>query len=83
MEGPSDSHRSRSHTLSIFGLGLGGGRVSDTTAYEITRADNLDAFRRLHPAFETLSVAEMVHVSVRVPVHAGAMRFYRERGWLP
>src|SRR3989442_15600091 len=22
MEGPSDSHRSRSHTLSIFGLGL-------------------------------------------------------------
>ena len=41
------------------------------------------AFRRLLPAFETLSVAEMVHVSVRVPVHAGAMRFYRERGWLP
>jgi hypothetical protein len=29
-------------------------RVSDTVAYEITRAvfDNFDAFRRLHPAFE-------------------------------
>jgi TRAP transporter TAXI family solute receptor len=60
-------------------------RVSDTMAYEITRAvfDNLDAFRQLHPAFETLSVADMVHVSGRAPVHAGAMRYYRERGWLP
>ena len=60
-------------------------RVSDTMAYEITRAvfENFDAFRRLHPAFETLSVADMVHASGRAPVHAGAMRYYRERGWLP
>jgi hypothetical protein len=60
-------------------------RVSDTMAYEITRAvfDNFDAFRRLHPAFETLSVADMVHVRGRAPVHAGALRYYRERGWLP
>lgn len=59
--------------------------VSDTTAYEITRAvfDNFDAFRRLHPAFEALSVADMVRASGRAPVHAGAMRYYRERGWLP
>jgi TRAP transporter TAXI family solute receptor len=60
-------------------------RVSDTLAYEITRAvfDNLDAFRRLHPAFETLSVGDMVDVGGRAPVHAGARRYYRERGWLP
>lgn len=60
-------------------------RVSETVAYEITRGvfDNFDAFRRLHPAFETLSVADMVHVGGPAPVHAGAMRYYRERGWLP
>ena len=59
-------------------------RVSDTMAYEIPRTvfDNVDAFRRLHPAFETLSIAEMVHPSGRAPVHAGALRYYRERGWL-
>jgi TRAP transporter TAXI family solute receptor len=59
--------------------------VSDATAYELTRAvfDNFDAFRRLHPAFGTLSVADMVRASGRAPVHAGAMRYYRERGWLP
>jgi TRAP transporter TAXI family solute receptor len=59
--------------------------VSDTIAYEITRAvfDNFGAFRRLHPAFEALSVADMVRPNHRAPVHAGAMRYYREHGWLP
>jgi TRAP-type uncharacterized transport system substrate-binding protein len=28
-------------------------------------------------------VTEMVHVGVRAPFHAGALRYYRERGWLP
>jgi uncharacterized protein len=72
-------------TFGVRAVVVTGPRVSDTTAYEITRAvfDNVDAFRRLHPAFETLSVAEMVHVSGRAPVHAGAMRYYRERGWRP
>jgi uncharacterized protein len=60
-------------------------RVSDTVAYEITRAvfDNFDAFRRLHPAFEAVSVADMIRGGGRAPVHAGALRYYRERGWLP
>ncbi|HSS66548.1 MAG TPA: TAXI family TRAP transporter solute-binding subunit, partial [Gammaproteobacteria bacterium] len=60
-------------------------RMPDSVAYEITRAifNNFDVFRRLHPAFEALSVAEMVHKTGRAPVHAGAKRYYRERGWLP
>jgi len=37
----------------------------------------------LHPAFEGLTTAEMVHASGRAPVHAGAIRYYRERGWQP
>jgi hypothetical protein len=45
--------------------------------------DNFDDFRRLHPAFEALSVAGMAHAAGRAPVHAGAVRYYREHGWLP
>jgi hypothetical protein len=60
-------------------------RMPDHVAYEITRAvfDNFDDFRRLHPAFEALSVAAMAHASGRAPLHAGAARYYREHGWLP
>lgn len=64
-------------TFGVRAVVVASPRVSDTTAYEITRAvfENFDAFRRLHPAFETLSVADMVHASGRAPVHAGAMRY--------
>jgi hypothetical protein len=57
-------------------------RMPDAVAYEITRAvfDNFDDFRRLHPAFEALSVAEMAHATGRAPIHAGAARYYREQG---
>jgi uncharacterized protein len=56
--------------------------MSDTVAFEITRAvfDNLDDFRRLHPAFEALSVPAMIRSIGRAPVHAGAARYYREHG---
>jgi uncharacterized protein len=60
-------------------------RMPDAVAYEITRAvfDHFDDFRRLHPAFEALSVAGMCHAVGRAPLHAGAARSYREHGWLP
>lgn len=60
-------------------------RLSETVAYEIARAvfENFDDFRRLHPAFEALTVAEAVHRTGAAPVHPGAARYYRERGWAP
>jgi uncharacterized protein len=60
-------------------------RMPEAVAYEITRAvfDNFDDFRRLHPAFETLSVTGMAPVTGPAPVHAGAARYYREHGWSP
>lgn len=59
--------------------------MSDTVAYEIARAvfDNVEDFRRLHPAFQRLTVEEMVDGTGDAPVHPGAARYYRERGWLP
>lgn len=72
-------------TLGIHAMIVAGPHVSDTTAYEITRAvfDNFDALRRLHPAFDTLSVGTIVRLSDRARIHPGAVRYYRERGWLP
>lgn len=59
--------------------------LPDTAAYELAKAvsENFDDFRRLHPAFEDLSVTEMIPSTERAPIHAGAARYYRERDWMP
>lgn len=60
-------------------------RLSERLGYEITKSvfDNFEVFRRLHPLFATLSVDRMVKGEGRVPIHPGAARYYRERGWMP
>jgi TRAP transporter TAXI family solute receptor len=73
------------HTFGVRAVVVTTARMPDAVAYEITKAvfDDFDDFRRLHPAFEALSVAGMAHAAGRAPVHAGAVRYYREHGWLP
>ena len=60
------------HTFGVRAVVVTTARMPDAVAYEITRAvfDNFDDFRRLHPAFEALSVAGMAHAAGRAPVHA-------------
>ena len=60
-------------------------RLPEIVAYEITKAlfENFDDFLRLHPVFATLVPDDMVPGSAEGLVHAGAARYYRERGWLP
>jgi TRAP transporter TAXI family solute receptor len=73
------------HTFGVRAVVVTTTRMPDTVAYEIIRAvfDHFDEFQRLHPAFEALSIAEMVPTTGRAPIHAGAARYYREHGRLP
>jgi hypothetical protein len=42
--------------------------------------DNFDAFRDMHPALANLRKDEMVRDSLTAPLHAGAVRYFREAG---
>ena len=44
--------------------------------------ENFDRFKRLHPAFANLEEKEMISVGLSAPLHEGAERYYKERGWL-
>lgn len=52
--------------------------------YELVKAvfDNLERLRELHPALAELQTSEMISTGLTAPLHEGAERYYRERGWL-
>jgi TRAP transporter TAXI family solute receptor len=58
--------------------------VSEDAVYEVTRAvfENLDAFRALHPAFANLDPAKMITNGLSAPLHPGAEKYYKEKGWM-
>lgn len=44
--------------------------------------DNFDEFKRLHPALANLNPEDMIKNGLSAPLHEGAVRFYREKGWM-
>lgn len=54
----------------------------DELAYAVVKAviENLADFRRLHPVLSNLDVKDMVPSEAVIPIHPGALRYYREAG---
>ncbi|HET9024619.1 MAG TPA: TAXI family TRAP transporter solute-binding subunit [Burkholderiaceae bacterium] len=44
--------------------------------------DNLDEFKKLHPALANLKPEDMVKNGLSAPLHEGAAKYYREKGWI-
>lgn len=54
------------------------------TIYEVVKAvfENFDRFKKLHPAFANLDPKEMISAGLSAPLHDGAVRYYKEKGWM-
>lgn len=54
----------------------------DELVYAMVKAvlDNLATFRQLHPALSTLEIKDMVPSASVIPIHPGALKYYREAG---
>jgi TRAP transporter TAXI family solute receptor len=59
-------------------------KVPADTVYIVTKAvfENFDEFKKLHPAFAHLDPKSMVADGLSAPLHEGAARYYREKGWI-
>lgn len=59
-------------------------QLDDEVVYQIVRAlfDNIEEFRAMHPAFETLDPRAMTRDGLSAPLHAGAARYFKEKGLL-
>ncbi|MBD3677457.1 MAG: TAXI family TRAP transporter solute-binding subunit [Rhodobacteraceae bacterium] len=58
--------------------------VDDEVVYTVVKSvfENFDRFKRLHPAFENLTEEQMISTGLSAPLHDGAAKYYRERGWI-
>ncbi|GAA0591108.1 TAXI family TRAP transporter solute-binding subunit [Caenispirillum bisanense] len=59
-------------------------RAPDDVVYAMVKAvfENLDDFKKLHPAFGELEKEAMVSDGLAAPLHPGAERYFREAGLL-
>jgi TRAP transporter TAXI family solute receptor len=58
--------------------------TDDEVVYQTVKAifDNFDRFKRLHPAFNNLDPKQMISGGLSAPLHDGAVRYYKEKGWM-
>ncbi len=58
--------------------------LADDDAYSFVKAvfDNLDNFKKLHPALRNLVPDRMVTDGLSAPLHPGALRYFKERGMM-
>lgn len=58
--------------------------VSDDMVYAAVKSifENLDELKTLHPVLANLSPKNMITQGLTAPLHPGALRYYKEKGWL-
>jgi TRAP transporter TAXI family solute receptor len=71
-------------TYGVLATVVTSANVSDATVYALVKAvfDNFDEFKKLHPAFATLDPKAMITNGLSAPLHPGAVKFYKEKGWM-
>jgi TRAP transporter TAXI family solute receptor len=71
-------------TYGVLATVVASSKASPDTVYQVVKAvfDNFDEFKKLHPALANLTPQSMVKDGLSAPLHEGALRYYREKGWV-
>ena len=71
-------------TYGVLATMVTSAKTPDSVVYQLVKAtfDNFEEFKKLHPAFANLKPEEMVKNGLSAPLHAGAEKYYKEKGWL-
>ena len=83
---PGGTYKGNPQDTTTFGVGatfVSSAQVPNDVVYTVVKAvfDNFADFKKLHPAFSALQESEMVSDGLSAPIHAGAQRYYNQRGW--
>jgi TRAP transporter TAXI family solute receptor len=71
-------------TYGVLATVVSSAKVPADTVYVVVKAvfDNFDEFKKLHPALAHLKPENMIRDGLSAPLHEGALRYYREKGWI-
>lgn len=71
-------------TFGVLATLVTSANVPEESVYALTKAvfENFDEFKSLHPAFANLEPAKMIKDGLSAPLHPGAEKYYKEKGWL-
>ena len=84
---PGGTYASNPAPVATFGVKatlITSEEMDEELVYIIVRTlfENLDRLKRTHPSFALLTPAQMYTDSLTAPLHRGAIKYYREKGWI-
>jgi TRAP transporter TAXI family solute receptor len=80
---PNATNRANIDTFGVKATFVTSAKVPDKIVYITTKEvfDNLEEFKKLHPAYQVLTRANMLQ-GLSAPIHPGALKYYKEVGLL-
>ncbi len=71
-------------TYGVLATLVASSKVPADTVYQVVKAvfDNFEEFKKLHPALANLKPEDMVKNGLSAPLHEGAARYFKEKGWV-
>lgn len=71
-------------TYGVLATFVTSAKTPSDTVYAVVKQvfNNFDDFKKLHPAFAHLKPEDMVANGLTAPLHDGAARYYKEKGWI-
>lgn len=71
-------------TFGVVANVVSSAKTPDNVVYAMVSAvfDNFEEFKKLHPALAHLDPKDMVKNGLTAPLHPGAAKYYKEKGWL-
>ena len=84
---PGGMYAGSPNETTTFGVGatvITSTAVPEEVVYTVVKAvfDNFADFKKLHPAFANLKEDQMISDGLSAPLHPGARKYYKERGWM-
>jgi len=71
-------------TYGVLATVVASSKTSADSVYQVVKAvfDHFDEFKKLHPALAHLQPEHMIKDGLSAPLHEGARKYYKEKGWI-